>query len=245
VTQPTASPSAAVAGPAVSPSAAVAGPAVSPSAAVAGPAVSPSAAFAGPAVSPSAAVAGPAVSPSAAVAGPESSPGSLLAAIIDAQTEVLDALVGATQAQIRVLIGLRVHRDGGQALIAAQSEVQVLTRRLESLTAEVRPRALMLAQRLGLPAGPPSLQALAFALPLPERQAGLDAVSALRSLGQALAELQIIAQAHAQRGLHAVVAWRTVLGVPDTDIGATYTRRGRARARQTSPLPALSLDLDL
>lgn len=174
----------------------------------------------------------------------EDSPGRELANIVAVQTELLDALVQATQQQIRTLIELRVHRDGGEALVAAQSEVQFLTRRLEVAMGEIAPRVQLLAQRLGLAANN-TLQALAMELPQVEREAALDAVSALRSLGQALAELQIIAQAHAQRGLQAVLAWRSVLGVPDTEIGATYTRRGRTRSRQITPLPALRLDLDL
>lgn len=168
-----------------------------------------------------------------------------LATIVQAQTELLEALVAATQVQIGALIELRVHRDGGEALVAAQAEVQQLTRRLELSTAALSPQLLALAQRLGVPPTNLTLQALALASPPAERAASLDAVSALRSLGQALAELQLVAQAHAQRGLHAVVAWRSVLGVPDTDIGATYTRRGRARPRQTAPLPALRLDMEL
>jgi len=168
-----------------------------------------------------------------------------LAGMVDAQVEVCDALVAATQAQIRALIDLRVHRGGGAELAAAQAEIQRLTFRLEVVSSEVRQRSATLAETLGLPPAERTLTELALALPRAERDAALARVSALRSLGQALAELQAIAQAHAQRGLHAVAAWRTVIGAPHAEIGATYTRRGRARSRQTTLPPALSLDLDL
>lgn len=168
-----------------------------------------------------------------------------LARSIEAQTELMDQLVGATQDQIRALIGLRVHADGGEELATSQSEVQRLVRQLEQVSFETRRYAVACGQALGLPSAVPTLTEIAMAMPLPERTAALDRASALRAVTQTLTELQIIAQAHAQRGLQAVAAWRSVIGVPDTGAGSTYTRRGRARAQHTTPVPPLRLEMDL
>jgi len=168
-----------------------------------------------------------------------------LARSIEAQTELMDRLVGATQDQIRALIGLRVHADGGDALATCQSEIQRLVRQLEQVSFETRRYAVAYGHVLGLPNAVPTLTEIAMALPAPARTAAIDRASALRAVTQTLTELQIIAQAHAQRGLQAVAAWRTVIGVPDTGVGSTYTRRGRARAQHTTPVPPLRLEMDL
>ncbi len=164
---------------------------------------------------------------------------------LDRQIAVLEVLVQATQAQIRALVALRVERDGAAQLEAAQAEVQARSAALATSHDEVARAAEALGGALGLDGPTSSLSALAFALGPPERDALRERISLLRSLGQALAELQRLAQAHARRGLAAVTAWRTVLDTAQGGIGATYTRGGRARPRVAAPPPAMSLELDL
>lgn len=173
------------------------------------------------------------------------SEGRALVVALDRQIDVLELLVQATQAQLRALVGLRLHRDGAAELESAQVELQARGHELARSMDEVARRAAALADRLGVPAAAMSLSALALALGPPERERLRERVSLVRSLGQALGELQQLAQAHARRGLAAVSTWRTVLDTAQGGMGATYTRGGRASARATTTPPALSLELDL
>ncbi|MBL8784295.1 MAG: hypothetical protein JNJ59_05285 [Deltaproteobacteria bacterium] len=175
-------------------------------------------------------------------------------AAIDAQVELFDALVAATQEQIRALVGLTLrHGAGMDRLAESQQVIQGLVQALERQTLTARGLMHETAVALGLgPASAPralhgepdKLKALevAVALPRPLRDGAIERLSALRSLGQALSELQHVAQAHAQRGLQVVQAWGTVLGVPATGIGHTYSRYGRSARSQSQ---AINLEVEL
>jgi hypothetical protein len=172
-----------------------------------------------------------------------------LAQAIDQQLEVLDALVSATQDQLKALIslkgvGLESAAPGQTPLDEVHGAIAKLSTRLGLSGDRVRNAARVLHHILGgADDTEPTLSELVAKVPAERRELAAERVSALRSLAQALAELQRVSLVHANRGLQAIAAWRTVLGVPETESGATYNRAGRSKAR--SPNHATSLELEL
>ncbi|MFO0750613.1 MAG: hypothetical protein U1F43_33835, partial [Myxococcota bacterium] len=89
------------------------------------------------------------------------------------------------------------------------------------------------------------VKAAGAALPAPERpDSVLDRMSNVRSLAQALAELQRISQFHCQRGLQILAAWREHLQASSTP-GPTYARNGRTRVRTGVVSTPSVLEVDL
>lgn len=173
-----------------------------------------------------------------------------LAQAIDQQLEVLDALVSATQDQLKALISLKGVGLEGTApgeptqLSEVQGAIAKLSTRLGLSGDRVRNAARVLHQLVGAPDDTElTLRDLVELVPLEKRDIAAERVSALRSLAQALAELQRVSMVHANRGLQAIAAWRTVLGVPESESGATYNRAGRSKPRH--PNQAASLELEL
>lgn len=170
---------------------------------------------------------------------------------IDQQLEVLDALVAATQDQLKALISLKGVGLEGTApgertpLIEVQSAIAKLSTRLGLSGDRVRDAARVLYRLLG---GQPedneiTLSELIGRVPDDKREAAAERVSALRSLAQALGELQRVSLVHANRGLQAISAWRSVLGMPESESGLTYNRAGRSRARHNTQPTSLELEL--
>lgn len=167
-----------------------------------------------------------------------------LSARLDVHVELLDALVEASQRQQAALLSYRTDREDGA------EELEQINHRLRELTAAVghhaeavRDHATRLAEERGLPAeAGERLSALADALPSDLGEPIRERASAIRALAGALAELQQLNQLHARRGLQLVSAWWSVLS-QGGEQQATYTARGRTRAR-TSPLTGtLTLNL--
>jgi hypothetical protein len=165
----------------------------------------------------------------------------------DAQIATMDELIRTTQVQVRSLIALKVSAVGDsesmRELASAQVRLSELSTELGAQSENTREAAAYVQRSFGLPGSPLTLSELVTSLPASQRRPLEERVSAMRSMGQALQELQRVAQIHAHRGLQAVAAWRTVLGVPQSEAGATYSRTGRPTMRPTTP--ATSVDLDL
>lgn len=174
-----------------------------------------------------------------------------LVAAIDGELEILDALVSATQDQVKAIIGLRglsleVKPGQPSELAQVQTAIAALSTRLGLAGDRVREAARVLSGLLPDPQRDDAdltLTELIDRLPADHREAPAERVSALRSLAQALGELQRVSLVHANRGLQAISAWRTVLGVPQTESGVTYNRAGRSKAR--FPTQPTSLELEL
>jgi len=167
----------------------------------------------------------------------------------DLQLEVLDALVSATQDQLKALIGLRglgleKESSHGTELAQVQSAITTLSSRLGMAGDRLRVAARTLHKMLANPDGPElTLTELIALVPDDRREAAAERVSALRSLAQALGELQRVSLVHANRGLQAISAWRTVLGVPETESGMTYNRAGRSKSRFPNAPTSLEIEL--
>lgn len=172
-----------------------------------------------------------------------------LVSAADLQLEVLDALVSATQDQLKALIGMRglgLEKESAQGTEFAQiqSAITALSARLGLAGDRLRAAARILHKMLADPNGPElTLTELMALVPDDRREAASERVSALRSLAQALGELQRVSLVHANRGLQAISAWRTVLGVPETETGMTYNRAGRSKARFPSTPTSLEIEL--
>lgn len=170
---------------------------------------------------------------------------------IDHQLEVLDALVAATQDQLKALISLKGVGLEGTApgertpLVEVQNAIAKLSTRLGLSGDRVRDASRTLYRLLGGQADETelTLTELIGRVPDDKREAAAERVSALRSLAQALGELQRVSLVHANRGLQAISAWRSVLGMPESESGLTYNRAGRSRARQTTQPTSLELEL--
>lgn len=174
-----------------------------------------------------------------------------LAHAIDHQLEVLDALVAATQDQLKALIslkgvGLDASAPGERTpLVEVQSAIAKLSTRLGLSGDRVRDAARTLYRLTGGQGEDLelTLSELIARVPEDKREAAAERVSALRSLSQALGELQRVSLVHANRGLQAISAWRTVLGMPESESGLTYNRAGRSRARHGTQPTSLELEL--
>ncbi len=166
---------------------------------------------------------------------------------LDLQVVTLDELVSATQAQVRALIALKATDVGDSETMrdlgSAQARVSELSTRLGQNADSTLEAAAILQRELGLGGPALKLSELLPVLTASQRRPLDERLSSLRSIGQALQELQRVAQVHAHRGLQAVAAWRTILGVPQQEAGPTYSRTGRPWVRPT--LPATSVDIDL
>lgn len=176
-----------------------------------------------------------------------------LAQAIDNQLEILDALVSATQDQLKALINLKgVGLEGTSPgertpLSDVQSAIAKLSTRLGLAGDRVRNAARVLHLLIGpdptTESAEPTLTELIARVPEDKREIASERVSALRSLAQALSELQRVSLVHANRGLQAISAWRTVLGMPESESGLTYNRAGRSKTRH--PTHPTSLELEL
>ncbi|HRE88670.1 MAG TPA: hypothetical protein PK095_05965 [Myxococcota bacterium] len=170
---------------------------------------------------------------------------------IDHQLEVLDALVSATQDQLKALISLKGVGLEGTApgertpLVEVQSAIAKLSTRLGLSGDRVRDAARTLYRLLGGEGEDAelTLSELVARVPEDKREAAAERVSALRSLAQALGELQRVSLVHANRGLQAISAWRSVLGMPESESGLTYNRAGRSRPRHNTQPTSLELEL--
>lgn len=170
---------------------------------------------------------------------------------IDQQLEVLDALVAATQDQLKALISLKgvglesTAPNERTPLVEVQSAIAKLSTRLGLSGDRVRDAARTLYRLLGGQGDDAelTLTELIGRVPDDKRDAAAERVSALRSLAQALGELQRVSLVHANRGLQAISAWRSVLGMPESESGLTYNRAGRSRARHNTQPTSLELEL--
>jgi len=168
-----------------------------------------------------------------------------LCASLDLHAELLESLVEASQGQLRALIGYRGDvRGGGEALELAHTEVRALSERLEASSAALASEVLAAARDLGIPeASEPGISDLADRLPTAAGDALRERVSAVRSLAQALTELQQLNQVHARRGLQLVSAWRALM-TGDTSGGLeTYSHPGRPRQKSRTSASTLELSI--
>lgn len=132
---------------------------------------------------------------------------------LDAQASVLEAMVEASQRQVAAILHYRadLRKEEPDELAQSREEMQELLARLG--------RATEVVKRAGRD------------VPTAHRPTVvLERMSDVRSLAQALSELQQISQFHAQRGLQVIAAWREQLGGA-TPAGPTYARNGRPRAK--------------
>ncbi|MCC6620503.1 MAG: hypothetical protein IT385_04570 [Deltaproteobacteria bacterium] len=166
-------------------------------------------------------------------------PARALGAALDAQASILEAMVLVSQRQIAAILAYRadLRRDGPDELEAARAELSALTRELEAACDDVTRASDRIAPGLG------PVRATAHLGPL-VRQSIHDKLSTVRSLAQALGELQRVTQFHAQRGLQIVHAWKSLMDAGQS--AGTYSRRGNARrVGRITEAPPRVLEVDI
>lgn len=167
-----------------------------------------------------------------------------LCSALDAHAEVLAAQVDASQRQIRAIVGYRVSlRDGGGELADLQGTLVALTQQVGAGLETVRSAAQALGEALGRDGASVKLSDLVEALPARLGAVLAERVSTVRSLSQAVGELQKVSQFHAQRGLQLVAAWRAMASRVAPDAGPAYTKVGRPRSQFASEAVALEWDV--
>lgn len=147
---------------------------------------------------------------------------------LDAQASILEAMVSASQRQVAAILQYRAdfRKEQPDALTQAQTEMKALLEELGRAN--------------------DSVKVAGAALPAAQRPASvLERMSDVRSLAQALSELQKISQFHCQRGLQLISAWREQLASA-ANPGPTYARNGRTRVRTAVGMSTASvLEVDL
>lgn len=183
--------------------------------------------------------------PRSAAAAPASVSAELaaLCQALDAQAELLAAQVEASQRQIKAIVGYRVSvPHGGGELADLQAALVALTGKVGAGLATVQATAQALAVALGRAPAGVKLSDLVAALPARLGAMLAERVSTVRSLSQAVGELQKVSHFHAQRGLQLVAAWRS-MGRVAADSGPAYTKVGRPRAHLAPEAVALEWDV--
>ncbi|PIE17284.1 MAG: hypothetical protein CSA66_06185 [Proteobacteria bacterium] len=157
-----------------------------------------------------------------------------LCAALEGHIEVLRALVRASQRQQRAIIGFRTAMDevhaSAEQVASTNAEILDLKAALGERHHEVQLLVQAACQRLELDPDNAGLSDIVATLDPELREPLSLQMSCVRSLVEALDELQRLNQAHAQRGLQLLHAWMSLLsGDGGRSSAQTYTQRGRRR----------------